>query len=66
MPNQDTPDQDITETETLTHQRGSTTVEWLGLATIAVLVIALLLPQVRTTAGDVWGNVVGQLTGFFS
>jgi hypothetical protein len=47
-------------------ERGSTTVEWLGLATIAVLVIALLLPQVRSTAGDVWGNVVGQLTGFFS
>jgi Flp pilus assembly pilin Flp len=50
----------------LKKERGSTTVEWLGLATIAVLVIALLLPQVRSTAGDVWGNVVGQLTGFFS
>lgn len=50
----------------LKRERGSTTVEWLGLATIAVLVIALLLPQVRSTAGDVWGNVVGQLTGFFS
>ena len=66
MPNQDTPDRDMPAREILAHQRGSTTVEWLGLATIAVLVIALLLPQVRTTAGDVWGNVVGQLTGFFS
>ncbi len=52
--------------DTHNQERGSTTVEWLGLATIAVLVIALLLPQVRSTAGDVWGNVVGQLTGFFS
>jgi Flp pilus assembly pilin Flp len=46
-------------------QRGATTVEWLGLATIAILVIALLLPQVRSTAGDIWGNVSGQFTGFF-
>ena len=49
----------------LRSQRGATTVEWLGLATIAVLVIALLLPQVRNTAGDIWGNVSGQFTGFF-
>lgn len=49
----------------LRNQRGATTVEWLGLATIAILVIALLLPQVRNTAGDVWGNVSGQFTGFF-
>lgn len=49
----------------LRDQRGATTVEWLGLATIAVLVIALLLPQVRNTAGDIWGNVSGQFTGFF-
>lgn len=47
------------------NQRGATTVEWLGLATIAILVIALLLPQVRATAGDIWGNVSGQFTGFF-
>ncbi|GMQ98201.1 MAG: hypothetical protein BMS9Abin17_0707 [Acidimicrobiia bacterium] len=46
-------------------ERGSTTVEWLGLATIAVLVIALLLPQIRGTAGDIWGNVAGQFGGFF-
>ena len=49
----------------LRNQRGATTVEWLGLATIAILVIALLLPQVRNTAGDIWGNVSGQFTGFF-
>jgi Flp pilus assembly pilin Flp len=45
---------------------GATTVEWLGLATIAVLVIAMLLPQVRSAAADVWSNVVAQMTGFFS
>jgi Flp pilus assembly pilin Flp len=48
-----------------TSQRGATTVEWLGLATIAILVIALLLPQVRATAGDIWSNVAGQFSGFF-
>jgi Flp pilus assembly pilin Flp len=47
------------------NERGATTVEWLGLATIAVLVIALLLPQVRGTAGDVWQNVAFQFSGFF-
>lgn len=46
-------------------ERGATTVEWLGLATIAILVIAVLLPQVRNTAGDIWANVAGQFTGFF-
>lgn len=46
-------------------ERGATTVEWLGLATIAILVIALLLPQVRSTAGDIWGSVADQFTGFF-
>jgi len=45
--------------------RGATTVEWLGLATIAILVIALLLPQVRSTAGDIWGNVANEFGGFF-
>jgi Flp pilus assembly pilin Flp len=45
--------------------RGATTVEWLGLATIAILVIALLLPQVRATAGDIWSNVASEFGGFF-
>ena len=49
----------------LEDERGATTVEWLGLATIAILVIALLLPQVRSTAGDIWSNVSGQFSGFF-
>ena len=49
----------------LHNQRGATTVEWLGLATIAILVIALLLPQVRNTAGDIWANVAGQFGAFF-
>jgi Flp pilus assembly pilin Flp len=47
-------------------ERGSTTVEWLGLATIAVLVIALLLPQVRSATADVWSSIVSQMTGFFT
>jgi Flp pilus assembly pilin Flp len=49
----------------LKKEYGATTVEWLGLATIAVLVIALLLPQVRNTAGDIWSNVANQFGGFF-
>ena len=48
------------------NERGSTTVEWLGLATIAVLVIALLLPAVRSATADVWTSIVSQMTGFFS
>lgn len=49
-----------------TDDNGSTTVEWLGLAAIAVLVIAMLLPQVRGAAADVWSTVVSQITGFFA
>ena len=45
--------------------RGVTTVEWLGMATIAVLVIAFLLPQIRTSAGDMWVSISSQVTGFF-
>jgi Flp pilus assembly pilin Flp len=48
------------------NERGSTTVEWLGLATIAVLVIAFLLPAVRSATADVWASIVSQMTGFFS
>jgi Flp pilus assembly pilin Flp len=47
-------------------ERGVTTVEWLGMAAIAVLVIAVLLPQVRGAAGNLWNSIVGQLTGFFA
>jgi Flp pilus assembly pilin Flp len=47
-------------------ERGVTTVEWLGMAAIAVLVIAVLLPQVRSAASDLWDSIVGQMTGFFS
>jgi len=47
-------------------ERGSTTVEWLGLATIAVLVIAMLLPAVRSATADVWASIVSQMTGFFA
>lgn len=47
-------------------ESGSTTVEWLGLATLAVLVVAMLIPQVRGAAADVWSSIVAQMTGFFS
>ncbi len=47
-------------------ERGAATVEWLGLATIAVLVVAMLIPQVRSAAADVWSAIVAQMTGFFS
>ncbi len=46
--------------------RGVTTVEWLGMAAIAVLVIAMLLPQVRSASGNLWNTIVNQLTGFFN
>lgn len=46
-------------------EEGVTTVEWLGMAAIAVLVIALLLPQIRSSAGDLWTSIAGQLTGYF-
>jgi len=49
-----------------TEERGVTTVEWLGMAAIAVLVIALLLPQIRSSAGDLWTSIAGQLTGLFA
>lgn len=54
------------EVKVLSNERGATTVEWLGLATIAVLVIAMLIPQVRGAAADVWSSIVAQMTGFFS
>lgn len=47
-------------------ERGVTTVEWLGMAAIAVLVIALLLPQIRSSAADLWNSIAGQLSGMFS
>ena len=50
----------------LKDDRGVTTVEWLGMAAVAVLVIAFLLPQVRTAAGSMWQSIVSQMTGFFS
>jgi Flp pilus assembly pilin Flp len=54
------------EVNVRSNERGSTTVEWLGLATIAVLVVAILIPQVRGAATDVWSSIVAQMTGFFS
>ena len=47
-------------------EEGVTTVEWLGMAAIAVVVIALLLPQIRSSAGDLWTSIAGQLTGLFA
>lgn len=48
------------------NERGITTVEWLGMAAIAVLVIAFLLPQVRSTAGSLWASIADEISGFFS
>lgn len=45
---------------------GVTTVEWLGMAAVAVLVIAVLLPQVRRASRDVWDSIVDQLVDFFA
>lgn len=50
----------------MSREDGVTTVEWLGMAAIAVLVIALLLPQIRSSAGDLWNSIAGQLTGLFA
>ena len=49
----------------LRDERGVTTIEWLGMAAIAVLVIAMLVPQVRGGARDLWNSIEGQLSGFF-
>ena len=49
----------------LRDERGVTTVEWLGMAAIAVLVIAVLLPQIRGSANSLWISISGQLTAFF-
>lgn len=47
------------------NDQGITTVEWLGMAAIAVIVVAVLLPGVRWTAQNVWNTVTAQLTGLF-
>jgi len=47
-------------------ERGVTTVEWLGMAAIAVVVIGLLLPQIRSSASDLWESIAGQLNGIFA
>jgi Flp pilus assembly pilin Flp len=46
-------------------ERGITTIEWLGMAAIAVLVIAMLLPQIRSSAAGLWSSITAQLTGLF-
>ena len=48
-------------TTPLRDDQGVTTVEWLGMAAVAVVVIALLLPQVRSSAADLWDSIAGQL-----
>lgn len=44
---------------------GVTTVEWLGMAAVVVLVIAFLLPQVRTASANMWTSIVGEMDGLF-
>ncbi|MDH3425065.1 MAG: hypothetical protein OEM22_00185 [Acidimicrobiia bacterium] len=46
-------------------ERGTTTVEWLGMAAVVVLVIAFLLPEIRNTAGSLWSSISNQVAGFF-
>lgn len=48
------------------NDRGVTTVEWLGMAAIAVLVIAFLLPQIRSSAAELWDSIAGQLSGLMA
>jgi Flp pilus assembly pilin Flp len=50
----------------LRDDKGITTIEWLGMAAIAVLVIAFLLPEVRTTAGSLWSSIANEISGFFA
>ncbi len=45
--------------------QGITTVEWLGMAAIAVIVIAVLLPGIRGSAVTLWNSITAQLTGLF-
>jgi Flp pilus assembly pilin Flp len=49
-----------------TDERGVTTVEWLGMAAIVVIVVAFLLPQVRSAAASMWNSIVGELNGLFA
>jgi Flp pilus assembly pilin Flp len=46
--------------------RGVTTVEWLGMAAVVVIVVAFLLPQVRSAAVSMWSSIVGELNGLFA
>lgn len=46
-------------------ERGITTVEWLGMAAVAVLVIAFLMPEIRNTADSLWSSITDQIAGFF-
>lgn len=47
-------------------ERGVTTVEWLGMAAVVVIVVAFLLPQVRSAAVSMWRSIVGELNGLFA
>ncbi|HUG75481.1 MAG TPA: hypothetical protein VMM81_07420 [Acidimicrobiia bacterium] len=49
----------------LKDEDGVTTVEWLGMAAIAVLVVAVLLPQIRSATTKLWVSIVGQMSRFF-
>ncbi|MDX1690073.1 MAG: hypothetical protein R3290_03510 [Acidimicrobiia bacterium] len=46
-------------------ERGVTTVEWLGMAAVVVIVVAFLLPQVRSAAADMWDAIADELDGLF-
>lgn len=52
------------EKEMLRGDRGVTTVEWLGMAFLAVIVIGFLVPEVRSSAGDIWTAVTDRVLDF--
>jgi Flp pilus assembly pilin Flp len=53
-------------TRSRSDERGVTTVEWLGMAAVVVIVVAFLLPQVRSAAAGMWNSIVGELNGLFT
>lgn len=46
----------------LRQEGGVTTVEWLGMALLAVLVVAMLVPAVRGSMGGIWDGIVGRFS----
>jgi Flp pilus assembly pilin Flp len=43
---------------------GVTTVEWLGMVFLAVIVIGFLVPEVRNSASEIWTAVTDRVLDF--